>query len=92
LNVGVVIEYVLLTNTKNYHWNVVDPTFNDLHKFLERQYESFEIIVNELAERIIAIGVKSIGSLKEFIDETRLLKQPNITKAVSRSRINKKTA
>jgi DNA-binding ferritin-like protein len=59
LNVGVVIEYVL-NNTKNYHWNVVDPTFNDLHKFLDRQYELlqyelFEIIVNELAERIISI-------------------------------------
>ena len=66
LNVGLVIEYVLLTNTKNYHWNVVDPTFNDLHKFLERQYELFEIIVNELAERIIAIGIKSIGSLKNL--------------------------
>jgi DNA-binding ferritin-like protein len=37
LNVGLVIEYVLLNNTKNYHCNVVDPTFNDLHKFLDRQ-------------------------------------------------------
>ncbi|MGH9981169.1 MAG: ferritin-like domain-containing protein [Nitrososphaeraceae archaeon] len=65
------MEYVLLNNTKNYHWNVVDPTFNDLHKFLDRlyellQYELFEIIVNELAERIISIGVKSIGSLKNL--------------------------
>jgi starvation-inducible DNA-binding protein len=69
LNVGLVIEYVLLTNTKNYHWNIVDPTFNDLHKFLEGQYELFDTIENELAERSRSIRVKSIGSLKEFIDE-----------------------
>ena len=76
LNVGLVIECVFLTNTQNYHWDIVDPTCNDLHKFLERQYELFETIVNQLAERIRSIGVKSIGLVKEFIDETRLLKQP----------------
>src|SRR5205823_5650243 len=26
-------EYVLYTKTRNYHWNVVGPQFNDLHKF-----------------------------------------------------------
>ena len=46
LNVGLVIGCVLLTNTQNYHWDIVDPTCTDLHKFLERQYELFETIVN----------------------------------------------
>ena len=26
-------EYVLYTKTRHYHWNVVGPQFNDLHKF-----------------------------------------------------------
>jgi DNA-binding ferritin-like protein len=26
-------EYLLYTKTRNYHWNVVGPQFNDLHKF-----------------------------------------------------------
>ena len=28
-------EYVLYTKTRNYHWNVTGPQFNDLHKFFE---------------------------------------------------------
>ncbi len=39
LNKDLADEYVLLTKTKKYHWNVIDPRFNDLHKFLEEQYE-----------------------------------------------------
>ena len=31
-------EYVLYTKTRNYHWNVAGPQFNDLHKFFESQY------------------------------------------------------
>jgi DNA-binding ferritin-like protein (oxidative damage protectant) len=33
LNDDLADEYVLLTKTRNYHWNVEDPRFNDLHKF-----------------------------------------------------------
>ena len=38
LNDDLADEYVLLTKTRNYHWNVEDPRFNDLHKFFEEQY------------------------------------------------------
>ncbi len=52
LNTDLADEYVLLTKTKNYHWNVIDSRFNDLHKFLEEQYELLEKMVEALAERI----------------------------------------
>jgi starvation-inducible DNA-binding protein len=76
LNADLSDEYVLLTKTKNYHWNVVDPRFNDLHKFLDEQYEKLAELVDDLAERIRSIGGKSIGTLKEFIEQTRLSEQP----------------
>lgn len=28
-------EYVLYTKTRNYHWNIVGPHFNDYHKVFE---------------------------------------------------------
>jgi starvation-inducible DNA-binding protein len=40
-------EYLLYTKTRNYHWNVVGPQFNDLHKFFEAQYEELEDIVDK---------------------------------------------
>jgi starvation-inducible DNA-binding protein len=63
LNIDLADEYVLLTKTKNYHWNVIDPRFNDLHKFLEEQSELLEEMVDELAERIRSIEGRSIGTL-----------------------------
>ena len=42
-------EYVLYTKTRNYHWNVVGPQFNDLHKFFEAQYSELNDIVDDVA-------------------------------------------
>ena len=33
LNTLLADEFLLYTKTRNYHWNVVGPQFNDLHKF-----------------------------------------------------------
>jgi starvation-inducible DNA-binding protein len=50
LNALLADEYVLYTNTRNYHWNVVGPQFHDLHKFFESQYEELNEMVDEVAE------------------------------------------
>ena len=69
-------EYVLYTKTRNYHWNVVGPQFNDLHKFFEAQYEALDGFVDEVAERIRQLGAKSPGTLAEFIKAMRLKEHP----------------
>lgn len=69
-------EYVLYTKTRNYHWNVVGPQFNELHKFFGTQYEELNDIVDEVAERTRIVGGWSLGSLSEFLKHTRLIEQP----------------
>ncbi len=69
-------EYVLYTKTRNYHWNVTGPQFNDLHKFFEAQYEALDGIVDDVAERMRALGSKAYGSLAEFTKHTRLTERP----------------
>ena len=69
-------EYVLYTNTRNYHWNVVGPQFHDLHKFFESQYEELNEVVDEVAERVRALGGTTLGSLTEFMKQTRLKEHP----------------
>lgn len=44
-------EFVLYAKTRNYHWNVVGPQFNELHKFFESQYDALAGIVDDVAER-----------------------------------------
>jgi len=65
-------EYVLLTKTKNYHWNVEDPRFNDLHKFLDEQYQQLSAAVDEFAERVRAVGGRTRATLKEFINSSQI--------------------
>lgn len=72
LNDDLADEYVLLTKTRNYHWNVEDPRFNDLHKFFEEQYEIISAAVDEIAERVRALGGKTRATLKEFINSSQI--------------------
>jgi starvation-inducible DNA-binding protein len=69
-------EYVLYTKTRNYHWNVVGPQFNDLHKFFEQQYEALNEMVDDVAERARSLGGKAYGTLAEFSQHARLKEQP----------------
>jgi len=69
-------EYLLYTKTRNYHWNVFGPQFNDLHKFLERQYEELEEVVDQVAERARSLGGFAFGTMTEFVQHTRLKEQP----------------
>ena len=69
-------EYVLYTKTRNYHWNVVGPQFNDLHKFFEAQYEELNVFVDDVAERAWQLGGKSLGTLAEFTQHSRIKEHP----------------
>lgn len=59
-------SYTLYLKTHNYHWNVTGPQFNTLHTMFESQYSELAIAVDDIAERIRALGVKAPGSYKDF--------------------------
>jgi len=59
-------SYTLYLKTHNYHWNVVGPMFNTLHLMFETQYDELALAVDEIAERIRALGVRAPGSYGEF--------------------------
>lgn len=69
-------EYVLYTKMRNYHWNVVGPQFNDLHKFFQEQYEALDDVVDEIAERATTLGGHAVGTLAEFVQLARLKEHP----------------
>ncbi|MGH7356789.1 MAG: Dps family protein [Candidatus Rokuibacteriota bacterium] len=62
--------------TRDYHWNVTGPQFNDLHKFFESQYEAVDGIIDEVAERARSLGGRAWGTLAEFAKATRLREEP----------------
>ncbi len=59
-------SYTLYLKTHNYHWNVVGPMFNTLHLMFEEQYTELALAVDQIAERIRALGAPAPGSYREF--------------------------
>ena len=59
--------YTLYLKTHNYHWNVTGPMFPTLHTMFETQYNELAIAVDDIAERIRALGVKAPATYGEFL-------------------------
>ena len=60
-------EHVLYNKTRSYHWNVEGPSFMELHKLYEEQYNELAEVIDEIAERIRTIGHFAEGRLKELL-------------------------
>jgi starvation-inducible DNA-binding protein len=58
--------YTLYNKTHNYHWNVTGPMFNTLHLMFETQYTELALAVDQIAERIRALGHPAPGSYRAF--------------------------
>jgi starvation-inducible DNA-binding protein len=63
---------VLSQKTRNFHWNVQGPRFNELHKFFEGQYAALEGEIDETAERSRALGGRALGSMREMLSHASL--------------------
>jgi len=59
-------SYTLYLRTHNFHWNITGPMFNTLHVMFEQQYTEQWGALDEIAERIRALGSKAPGSYVEF--------------------------
>jgi starvation-inducible DNA-binding protein len=65
-------SYTLYLKTHNFHWNVTGPMFTTLHTLFEQQYTELALAVDEIAERIRALGRPAPGSYKQFAELTRI--------------------
>ena len=66
LNQVLADSYALLSLTHLAHWNVEGPGFFALHTAFQTQYEELFIAIDEIAERIRALGAYAIGGLGKF--------------------------
>ena len=59
-------SYTLYLKTHNFHWNVTGPMFATLHQLFEQEYTELATAVDEIAERIRALGFPAPGSYTQF--------------------------
>ncbi|NIZ01554.1 Dps family protein [Thalassospira lucentensis] len=63
-------SHVLYAKTRGVHWNVVGPAFYSLHKMTEEHYEDLNTAVDDMAERIRAIGFAAPIGISEMIENS----------------------
>ena len=67
-------SFTIYQKTHGYHWNVKGPTFRGLHLLFEEQYNEIWTSIDEIAERIRALGqpapmgVAALGNLTSIKD------------------------
>ena len=59
-------SYGLYLKTHNFHWNVTGPMFTTLHTLFETEYTELALAVDEIAERIRALGAIAPGSFAAY--------------------------
>ena len=74
-------SYTIYLKTHNFHWNVTGPMFTTLHTLFETQYTELALAVDEIAERIRALGYPAPGSYSEFQRLAKVKEATDVPKA-----------
>ncbi|MEJ5054660.1 Dps family protein [Sphingobacterium sp. MYb382] len=65
-------EHVLYIKVRNAHWNIEGPDFHAQHLFFEEIYNELSTTIDDIAERIRAIGHYAVGTMKDYLALTSL--------------------
>jgi starvation-inducible DNA-binding protein len=61
---------VLYIKLHNYHWYVKGPQFFTLHEKFEQLYNEAALYIDELAERLLALGGAPVATMKECLEQS----------------------
>jgi len=80
-------SYTLYLMTHNFHWNVTGPMFNTLHLMFMGQYTEQWTALDQIAERIRALGHPAPGTYKEFVKLASIKEVDGVPKATEMIRL-----
>ncbi|SIS80119.1 Dps family protein [Belliella pelovolcani] len=68
-------------NLRNFHWNVTGPNFFELHAKFEELYNAANLGIDEVAERILTLGIRPLSSFEEYISHAAIKEAKEIHEA-----------
>ncbi|MFC3339041.1 Dps family protein [Paracandidimonas soli] len=74
-------SYTLYLMTHNFHWNVTGPLFNTLHVMFMDQYSEEWQALDEIAERIRALGHYAPGTYAQYASLSSIAEPKNVPDA-----------
>ena len=81
LNLQIANWSVLYTKLHRFHWYVKGPLFFTLHAKFEELYDEAALVVDQVAERLLAVQGEPIATMKEYLDTASIQESNNETKA-----------
>jgi len=73
--------YTLYLKTHGFHWNVTGPMFQTLHLLFETQYTELADAVDNIAERIRALGVFAPSSFSKYRELSTIQEETGVPNA-----------
>lgn len=77
MNAYLANQEIMYIKLHNMHWNLRGNGFFTLHAKFEELYDQTAEIIDEVAERILAIGAAPVANLKEALEVTAVKELPN---------------
>ena len=68
---------VFYRKLQNYHWNIQGKDFFEAHAKLEELYDQINEEVDEIAEHILILGGQPLGTLKDYLNNSKIQEAEN---------------
>jgi starvation-inducible DNA-binding protein len=65
-------KFTLYSRARAFHWNVTGRSFKQDHALFEDEYEMLDDVIDEVAERARALGIKAQASLAAYASNARI--------------------
>lgn len=72
---------IFYLNVRGYHWNIKGPKFFELHVKFEELYTDIFNKIDEIAERIVTLGVSPLHSYDDYLKNSSIKPQKDISSA-----------
>ncbi len=67
-------------NLRGFHWNVTGINFFGLHEKFEELYLEAAETIDEIAERILAVGGQPLHTFEDYLETASITSAPNVIK------------
>ncbi|MBT8232815.1 MAG: DNA starvation/stationary phase protection protein [Saprospiraceae bacterium] len=72
--------HIYYQNLRSFHWHVKGRSFFDLHNLFEDFYNDAKVKIDDIAERILTLGHKPDGSLRTYLNNSKIKESKDLLK------------
>ncbi len=73
--------FMTYLKTHGFHWNVEGPRFHSMHEMLEDQYKELWEAIDDIAERIRALGYYAPAALADYREISQIVEERTVPAA-----------